>query len=130
MLPEDDDSGKSFFTDLLRHIAASEDEDHQKDEPFVTARDVFHGTREDVSTESGVTVSDESSLLIEARPSPIDMSKQKEVVSTLVKFFQVSSCPTPSYNTQTPILPYPTPSHPCPYTPPLDTQLPMTCPHH
>ena len=91
MVAGDDDAGKGFFCDLLRHIALnSHPVEIGRDEPFTTSRDLFNGTREDVSTESGVTVSDESSLLIEARPSPVDMGKQKEIVGTLVKFFQVS----------------------------------------
>ena len=48
------------------------------------------GTREDMSTESGVTVSDETSILLEARPSADEMGKQREVVATLVKFLKVS----------------------------------------
>lgn len=52
----------------------------------------FQGTREDVSTESGVTVSDESSLLMEARPSPVDVGRQKEMMSTLIKLLQVNTC--------------------------------------
>ena len=89
----EDDFGKAFFSDLLRHIAAnsSPKDPTTTDEPFVTSRDNFNGTREDMSTESGVTVSDESSLLIEARPSAVDMGKQKETVSTLIKFLQVGT---------------------------------------
>ena len=51
---------------------------------------IAQGAREDVSTESGVTVSDESSLLMEARPSPVDLGRQKEIISTLVKLLQVN----------------------------------------
>ena len=90
----DEDYGKNFFSDLLRHVALNNNNNYQsgaeRDEPYITCRDLFNGTREDVSTESGVTVSDESSLLMEARPSPVDLSKQKEIVTTLVKLLQVN----------------------------------------
>ena len=92
MNPGEDDFGKGFFSDVLHHIAAtckSRDEEIPPDDQFTTYRDLFHGTREDVSTESGIAISDESSLLTEARPSPVDMGKQKEIVATLIKFMQV-----------------------------------------
>ena len=92
MLPfGDDDFGKGFFSDVLQHVAslAVTSPADAAASCFVTTRDVFHGTREDVSTESGITMSDESSLLMEARPSPVDLGKQKEIVNMLVKFLQV-----------------------------------------
>lgn len=57
-----------------------------------TGRDASAGgaQREDLSTESGITVSDESSLLIDARPSAVDVSKQKAIASTLAQFLRVS----------------------------------------
>ena len=47
------------------------------------------GIKEDGSSESGITMSDESSHISEAHPSPVDMAKQKEVVSVIIKFLQV-----------------------------------------
>ncbi len=90
----DEDYGKNFYSDILRYIASDvaieTPADPSADDSYcVTHRDVYHGTREDVSTESGVTVSDESSLLMDARPSTVDMGKQKEVVNILVKFLHV-----------------------------------------
>lgn len=88
---EDDSGGRHFFSDVLRHIAAMQQcaQKSSADEAFyTTSRDSFHGTREDVSTESGVAMSDETSLLLEARPSPVDMAKQREIVNTLVKFLK------------------------------------------
>ena len=92
MTDEDDSGGRHFFSDVLRHIAAMQEcaQKSSADEAFyTTSRDSFHGTREDVSTESGVAMSDETSLLLEARPSPVDMAKQREIVNTLVKFLKV-----------------------------------------
>ena len=88
----DDDTGKGFFSDVIKHIAEtckSREEEISRDEALITCRDLFHGTREDVSTESGIAVSDETSLLTEARPSPVDVGKQKEIVATLIRFLQV-----------------------------------------
>ena len=89
----DDYSGsRHFFSDVLRHVAAMQQapERSSADESFyTTSRDSFHGTREDVSTESGVAMSDETSLLLESRPSPVDLAKQREIVNTLVKFLKV-----------------------------------------
>ncbi|KAK2138266.1 hypothetical protein LSH36_3440g00001, partial [Paralvinella palmiformis] len=87
MMANDEDYGRQFYCDLMRHLA-NVTINGIEDSPEVyicTARDNFHGTREDVSTESGVTVSDESSLLMEARPSPVDTGKQKEFVTFLMK---------------------------------------------
>lgn len=92
MLGGDDDFGKNFFSDVLRHVASMTMPtvgQATEDILYTTSRDAFHGTREDVSTESGITVSDETSLLVEARPSPVDLGKQKEIVGVLVKFLQV-----------------------------------------
>lgn len=92
MNTEDDDFGKGFFSDVLMRIAETckaREEETFRDEVYITSRDLFHGTREDVSTESGIAVSDESSLLVEARPSPVDVGKQKEIVATLIRFLQV-----------------------------------------
>ena len=94
MLGGDDDFGKGFFSDILRHVASMTlpTAGHISDDVlYTTSRDAFHGTREDVSTESGITVSDETSLLVEARPSPVDMGKQKEIVGVIRKFLQVST---------------------------------------
>jgi len=92
MMANDEDYGRQFYCDLMRHLA-NVTINGIEDSPEVyicTARDNFHGTREDVSTESGVTVSDESSLLMEARPSPVDTGKQKEFVTFLMKLLKVS----------------------------------------
>ncbi len=42
MIAGDDDYGKGFFTDLLRHIAQTQKPQDNKDEPFVTGRDLFN----------------------------------------------------------------------------------------
>ena len=92
MIQDGDDFGKVFFRDVIKHVAAMKVPNGVPvdDSSYVsTSRDTFHGTREDVSTESGMTVSDETSLLMEARPSPVDMGKQKEVANVLIKFLQV-----------------------------------------
>ena len=96
MVNGDDYSGsRHFFSDVLRHVAAMQqapEKSSSTDESFyTTSRDTFHGTREDVSTESGVAMSDETSLLLEARPSPVDLAKQREIVNTLVKFLKVGA---------------------------------------
>ena len=35
-------------------------------------------------------MSDETSMLLEARPSPVDINRQKDIVAVIVKFLQVS----------------------------------------
>jgi hypothetical protein len=90
MVPRDDDFGRQFYSDLMRHLANVATPNGTDSSKYMcTGREQYHSTHEDVSTESGVTVSDESSLLMEARPSPVDTSKQKEVVGILIKFLQV-----------------------------------------
>ena len=42
MIAGDDDFGKGFFTDLLRHISTNLKTENSKDEPFVTGRDLFN----------------------------------------------------------------------------------------
>ena len=42
MIAGDDDFGKGFFTDLLRHISTNHKTENNKDEPFVTGRDLFN----------------------------------------------------------------------------------------
>ncbi len=42
MIAGDDDFGKGFFTDVLRHIAQTQKPPDNKDEPFVTGRDLFN----------------------------------------------------------------------------------------
>ena len=63
---------------------------------YTTSRDVYSGgAREDVSTESGVAMSDDGvllqeALLQEAQPSAGDGSKQRHVVDSVVGFLRVS----------------------------------------
>ena len=42
MIAGDDDFGKGFFTDLLRHISTGHKNENNKDEPFITGRDLFN----------------------------------------------------------------------------------------
>ena len=92
MMTNDEDYGRQFYCDVMRHLAnvTVNGVEGSEESYIVTGRENFHGTREDVSTESGVTVSDESSLLMEARPSAVDTGKQKELVTFLVKLLKVS----------------------------------------
>ena len=89
----EDDISKGFFSDVLHHVcnlSVSPTSQKSSDQSiYLTSRDVFHGTREDLSTESGVVMSDDSALFVEARPSPMDINKQKEVVDVLTRFLQV-----------------------------------------
>lgn len=83
-----DNVNKGFFTDMLHHMAELNITDSQ-DDFYSTSRGEYHGPREDMSTESGVAMSDDTSLLVEARPSSIDINKQKEVTDILIKYLQV-----------------------------------------
>lgn len=89
MIAAHDDVAKSFCGDLLRNLAELGLPGKSTHTDYIlTGRDTSPGAREDISTESGVTMSEESNLFSEARPSPVDMSKQKETVNLLVKFLQ------------------------------------------
>ncbi len=55
MIPGDDDLGKGFFTDLMRHLSINHKTDNNKDEPFVTGRDLFNVSA--VGSSSGVLFS-------------------------------------------------------------------------
>ena len=87
----DDDFGKDFFSDFLQHISTLklEEQNIVRENVMYSGRDLYHGTREDLSTESGITVSDESSLLHEARPSPVDLGRQRQITAVLIKFLHV-----------------------------------------
>lgn len=86
----EDDVSKGFFSDVLHHMCALPGPLGGEGDVYATSRDVYHGAREDLSTESGVAMSDDTALLVEARPSPLDLNKLKEVVDTLNKFLQVN----------------------------------------
>ena len=88
----DDDISKGFFCDVLNHIAnlsVTSDSQGADQSFYTTSRDAYHGAREDLPSESGVMVGDVTSLIIEARPSPVELSKTKDTVDVLVKFLQV-----------------------------------------
>ena len=89
----EDDISKGFFSDVLHRVCnlslSSNNQKAAATDIYLTSRDIYHGTREDLSTESGVALSDDSALFVEARPSPLDLNKQKEVVEVLTRFLQV-----------------------------------------
>ena len=89
----DDDVSKGFFCDVLSHIAnltLSSNNVSADQNFYTTSRDAYHGAREDLSTETGVSASDDTALIVEARPSPMELTKTKDTVDVLVKFLQVS----------------------------------------
>ena len=51
-------------------------------------RDVYSGARED-ATAGEPSASDEAALLVEARPSPMDLGKAREATDAIIKFLQV-----------------------------------------
>ena len=101
----EDDVSKGFFCDVLNHIAnlslASASEAAYDSNFYASSRDAFHATREDVAStsESGVSMTmsgvggmdDVTSLVVEARPSPMELTRTRDTVDMLTKFLQVTT---------------------------------------
>ena len=94
----DDDVSKGFFCDVLSHMAnlsltatGVSGNDGAASAVYCTARDAYSGARED-ATAGEPSASDEAALLVEARPSPMDLGKAREATDAIIKFLQVTAC--------------------------------------